>query len=290
MKYILRRCLIVICLTTSTPLLAQNFISENKRWTIVSIGSSEVSWVRTSCFKFSGDTILNQRHNFKLYESEDENREKWILRTLWFEENNNVYSYWIPTKKTTLVYDFNIVEGDSFQIDEYRTIYVDSVRILEWGGKFRKHWFFSNHEDAFFDSQKYTVWIEGVGQTGLFTRSTENGITGAFNHLLCFSENGEQVYQNPEYNSCYVHITSATSVESQKKQIELFQLDDGNIQLKLSEETSGELFLYTIDGKQVLKMPVDQTNSTFCAPMSGILFYRFISKNYEDQSGKIVLK
>jgi hypothetical protein len=283
-------CLIAICLFMSSQAFSQNFISEKKLWSVVYIGSSGDPWVKTSCFRFSGDTILNQRHYFKLYGSEDENGEKWILRGLWFEENNFIYSYWIPTKQTTLVYDFNIVEGDSFQINEYSWIFVDSIRTLEWGGKLRKHWFFSSHKDAYFDSDKYTVWIEGVGQTGLLTRSSENGITGAFNHLLCFSENGEQVYQNPDYSSCWINTTSAPSVESQKDMIELFQLDDGNIQLKLSKETSGELFLYTIDGKQVLKMSVKEPDSRFCAPTTGILFYRFISKKDEVNSGRIVLK
>jgi len=243
----------------------------------------------TYFFKFSGDTTINQTRYSVLYTSHDEKGETWELDTewLWQEENNRVYKYWIPTNETTLVYDFNIEQGDSFQVNEFRKLYVDSVRYLEWGGKIRKHWYLDTHGHEF---RHNTVWIEGIGQTGVFTRSTEAGINGAYCRLLCFSENEETVYQNPEFNSCWVNITNVPSVESPKQLIGLFPQDDGNLQLKLTENKKGELFLYTIDGKPVLKKEIDHTISTFCAPASGILFYRFISEKNETQTGKIMVK
>jgi hypothetical protein len=289
MKKVYKYCLILICLSLSSQLFSQNLISENKIWSIVVISGLTVEHTDTYYHKFLGDTIINGISYSKLYRSEDENGEKWKLNTfwLWFEENNRVYNYWIPTDETRLIYDFNIEEGDSFQVNGVRTLYVDSVRTIEWGGKLRKHWYLDTHGH---DHPHNTVWIEGVGQTGLFTRSTESGISGASCNLLCFSENGETVFQNPEYNSCWVYITSAPSVKSQKQLVELFQTDEGNLQLKLSEETSGELFLYTIDGREVLKKTVDQSVSTFCAPASGILFYRFINEKNKVQTGKVMVK
>ena len=137
MKKFLSYFLIAICLSLSNQLVAQNFISDNKVWSIVVISGFEVEHTDTYHYKFSGDTIINQTHFSKLYISLDENGEKWKLHYLylWFEENNRVYNYWKPTNETTLVYDFNLEEGDSFQVSEFQTLYVDSVRYREWGGK-----------------------------------------------------------------------------------------------------------------------------------------------------------
>ena len=46
-----------------------------------------------------------------------------------------------------------------------------------------------------------------MGQLGNFTRSSEIDIIGAINQLLCFQENGNLVYQNPNFTNCYVYTT-----------------------------------------------------------------------------------
>ena len=68
----------------------------------------------------------------------------------------------------------------------------------------RKHWYFVGGEN---NRTKTTVWIEGVGNINNFTRSSEAGIYGGISYILCFEENGQLVYQNPQYNDCYINIS-----------------------------------------------------------------------------------
>ena len=150
----------------------------------------------------------------KLYFSEDEQKKDWKLNSLWVENNDSIFQYSTVSEENLLIYDFNISEKDSFlnpYTDNY--LYVDSIRTKEWGTDERKLIYFHSKEQ----SNLHTVWIKGVGQNGDITQSSEAGVTGGFSSILCFEENGELVYQNPEYNSCYV----VTSVPTKKKSLSL---------------------------------------------------------------------
>jgi len=202
MKTFLKFYLAAICLSISGNLFSQNFISENNVWSIVSVGSMEQPWIRTISCKFSGDTTVQQTQYKKLYISEDEQKKDWELNSLWLERNDSIFKYWPWTSETKLVYDFNITEKDSFRVDEFLTLYVDSVHVKEWGGKLRKHWYMSS---SGFEQCGTTVWIEGVGNIDIFLLSTNCNLVGAITSLLCFTENNKLVYQNPEYNDCYIN-------------------------------------------------------------------------------------
>ena len=82
MKTFLKFYLAAICLSFSGNLFSQNFISENKVWSIVSEGGMEHPWTRTTFYKFSGDTTVQQTHYKKLYSSEDEQKTNWVLHSL----------------------------------------------------------------------------------------------------------------------------------------------------------------------------------------------------------------
>ncbi len=167
----------------------------------------EQSWTRTSSFKFSGDTTVQQTNYKKLYFSDDEQKENWALHSLWVERNDSVYKYSLNTEEQLLVYDFNISENDSFHCRNTGLyLYVDSIKTKEWGTSERKIIYFHSEGNNYL----HTIWIKGVGQNGLITRSSEVGITGGISSILCFEENGQLIYQNPEYNSCYIFTTVPT--------------------------------------------------------------------------------
>ena len=198
-------CLTFIYLSLSTGVFSQNFISENKVWNIVIEMGIDQPQTRTFIFKFSGDTVFNERTYKKLYESEDREQENWQLNSLWYERNDSLFKYSPYDQKDVLIYDFNIAENDSFYIStsmEY--MYVDSVRTKQWGEEMRKHIYFSSPRQPGYQ----TVWRQGVGQNGLITRSSEIGIIGVFAGILCFTEKNELVYQNSLYNSCFINSQS----------------------------------------------------------------------------------
>lgn len=294
MNPIVKYCLVAFFLSMYGYLFSQNLISESKLWSIVTKGVWEQTWVRTSSFKFSGDSTVNGVVYHKLFWTESENLRQWGLKALWREgSDKKIYSPPLYTNQTQefVIYDFNLSEKDTFPlrfIDGVMVAYlvVDSIRVKDWGNTVKKIWYLHSPQYA---SSK-TIWVEGVGSMGFLTSSTEAGVMGGSSSLLCFSENGEKVYQDPKYSSCYVNITSAPTIESQKKLIGLFPSGEGLLQLQLSGGKTGELFLYTIDGKQVLNKEVSLSTTTICAPTGGILLYRFIGHGGEVQTGKLLVK
>jgi len=211
MKTFLKFYLAAICLSISGNLFSQNFISENKVWSIVTEGGMEQPWTRTTSYKFSGDTTIHQMQYKKLYISKDEQKKDWKLNSLWVENNDSVFQYSLASEENLLIYDFNISEKDSFlnlNTDNY--LYVDSIRTREWGIGVRKLIYFHSKEQ----SNLHTIWINGVGQNGNITRSSEAGVTGGFNSILCFEENGQLVYQNPQFNNCYINSEAPANTSS----------------------------------------------------------------------------
>ncbi len=200
MKIILKFCLTSIYLFLSVGVFSQNFIDEIKQWAIVSQMFESTDYF-TSTYQFSGDSVLNGKTYHKLYESVDLDQENRSLNSLWYENNDSVYKYNYLSSQDDLIYDFNIDVGDTFVVDDFLSLKVDSITDKNWGGSLRKHWYLSRLDGY---SPTTTVWIKGIGQTGYFVRSTEIDIVGAVVELLCFHENGNLIYQNPKYNNCYV--------------------------------------------------------------------------------------
>ena len=267
---------------------AQSFVSENKLWSIISkdASSGEELWKRTSYYKFSGDTVFKQTAYKKLYETEDEQKENWELNSLWYERNDSVFKYSASEEENVLIYDFNLQENDSFYVaPDIGYIYVDSVRIKQWGGKEREHIYFSTPDQA----GLLTIWRQGVGQDGLITCSSEIYITGTFVKILCFSENGEQVYQNPDYDCCYIR----TSVDQQRQNeqlIKCWSVGGQQVNIKLTDQNSGLFTLYLYDGKPVNETCITNGETVVCTPGSGIYIFRFENSRGQVQTGKIIVE
>jgi hypothetical protein len=194
-----------VTLLTADLCLAQSFIDTTKIWSIVitdSGGGPSHGSKTTSYFKFTGDTTIKAKDYFVLYECNDVKRKIWRINSYWREKNDSVFQYNTNTGNEDLMYDFILTENDTFLVNEQITLYVDSVRMKEWGEKLRKHWYLSS---SGFEQCGTTVWIEGVGNIDLFLLSTNCNLVGAITSLLCFTENNKLVYQNPEYNDCYIN-------------------------------------------------------------------------------------
>jgi len=208
MKTIIKWSIVIALFSIKTITYSQNFIDESKQWSIASSEMDLYSY-STTFYKFSGDSILNGKTYHKLYESTDSSQANWSLYSLWYERNDSVFQRGqvcggpVLNDTTTLLYDFNIEEGDTFF-----NIKVDSIRFLEWGGSIRKFWFFGG----------LITWIEGVGNFEHFNFSTFC-INSTWYQLLCFQENGNLVYQNPNFNSCFVN---APSIPKSQEIINLF--------------------------------------------------------------------
>ena len=239
MNKIVKYCLFAFYLCLSSSLFAQGFISEGKLWRI----GSQV-YVEPCCrlaniaFKFKGDSVINDKTYVKLLKSEDESLSKWTLYELWRETiDMKIYRRHLFQQTEKLLYDFSFVKGDTIDAG-FATFKVDSVPTKLWGGKMRKHWYL-NPVHAEGDSVKEwykTLWVEDVGQIDYFPFNF-SGAVGATSYLLCFQENGQQVYQNPKYNTCF--YTSAINIKNPVSEFKVYP-----------NPVSGELFIQPISNTE----------------------------------------
>ncbi len=280
------KILIIILVTffSLQPIIkAQNFIDNNKEWAVLSTYSvkNEFLWQYwTTYYKFSGDSIVNGFSYNKQYMSTDSSQVIWTLSycPLWFERNDSVFirgyccGYQVDT--ATLVYDFNLQEGDSFY-----SMNVDSIRFIEWGGSIRKHWFFSNYGIV-------KTWVEGVGNLENF--NYQNCINSLAESLLCFHENGNLIYQDPYYASCYILTSSEVQINSSMINISVLPSDNGGLIIKNPNSEKGAIVFYTIDGRQINEQRIESENTQVDLKKSGMIIYKFTNINGKTQTGKFI--
>ncbi|MBN1927650.1 MAG: hypothetical protein JW798_17580 [Prolixibacteraceae bacterium] len=287
MNTICKMIILILLLQISFKGISQNFISEDKMWSIVIVGGfDDYIYYSTDHYKFSGDTILNGIVSKKMYVSHDENHQYWRYHSVWNERNDSVFY-----NNRWLIYDFNVQEKDTFKYsgEDYPEdiIVFDSIRTKFFAGKIRKHYYshFPRLEEF-----GITVWIEGIGFPNNPTRNNDYFWSGTSQSLLCFEEEGNLVYQDTEYNTCYVNTTSAPVTPKKEEFVSLYAMGEGAIRVELFQGDTGTLHLLTPDGKQILKCPLTAPETTLCAPGKGLFLYRFVSEKGEVQSGKVVVK
>jgi hypothetical protein len=165
----------------------------------------------TKFFNFNGDTIVNDTLYKKIWISEDENHTTWdFYFALIREENNRVY-YRPAYGQEGLIYDFNLELGDSVLVDNSRAVEpvwltLSNVDTIETEIGQRERWYM---ESSLYPEVDY--WIRGIGsESGILNSSTSvfGGLCGLY-ELLCQEETDYIVYQNPEYQTCYLYTVGA---------------------------------------------------------------------------------
>ncbi len=197
---------------------SQSLVDTNKIWSEAII--NEMNQITENYyFKFSGDTTIASFQYKKIMRSDDE------FMTSWYHYNN----YYIredTSKKVflnlndgnpdKLIYDFGVNIGDTVTI-EYPVIInvvVDTMYSVNILGL--------NRNKIVIDESgcKYEL-IEGIGNTtlensqisicGLFIPATGlcPAVGGDHKEILCVKEDGNLIYQNPNYTECF-YITNVT--------------------------------------------------------------------------------
>jgi len=261
-----------------------SLLANNKIWTETQIPMGSNTPVSTQSYKVWKDTLINGKdHSIIITNSETGAWDTVHYYNLFYEDSGRVY------QNGLLYYDFNMKPGDSLVYDINNKIVVDSINYREMiDGDYRKHFYLS-----YFKNRKYIsspIWIEGIGSVlGLNSPVVPSEEFGGESFLLCVHENGEQLYQNPEYDTCSFPSNTDRFV-LQRDLLTLFVSDDGMINIRLITSTPGEISFYTIDGKHLVNEKVETSDQTICAPTNGLLIYRFVNSKQQIQTGKVLVK
>lgn len=182
-------------------------IEEGKSWNVMTVVPSG-GWPPfdttyfTVNYYITGDSIHNNNEYKKLFTSDEETPTYWTLKGIIREDSSKkVWYKRIFDENEVLLYDFSLMAGDSLKLGFDTTIYylVDSISTEIVNGLQRDKFWISQY-----DYYWHETWIEGIGSNKGIINGAMASAVGGWTYLLCMSENGELIYMNPNYESCYL--------------------------------------------------------------------------------------
>lgn len=207
-KYLLILLLSILSLTTH----AQNFVIPTNQWNVsvyMNFGGTY-----TEIFKILGDSVVGSISYKKVFVSYDSTLTNLTYKGLLREESNKVY--YIPENNNTegLLYDFNLNAGDTALIisdwigmQEPKEFICQSVDSINYNGAYYKRWNFSFPFDQ---------WIEGIGSIiGPLYSSINTHVSDLFFTLLCFSQNDNLLYMDPNATKCFYSTVGINDLDKE---------------------------------------------------------------------------
>jgi hypothetical protein len=277
----------------------ENLFSDKKTWTYGQIKHTNGIDDSTSfSYTIEGDTLVHvteyggstNRVLKKMYRTDAPDLTNRVYAGGIFADN--YFAYYLPPgeKSYYLLYDFSLFEGKTFVAKGGAdTLVVDSLVSKPFAGKERLHWYMHSLVQP---NQPPTLWIEGIGQYGDILKSTlgfDDENTETF--LLCYSENGVQLYQNPAFDNCSLSTGVRQNPSMPEKLITLFLTNNGQINIQSLSGAKGAFFLLGFDGRRLARKKLDGYEIVeIIPPSTGLYLYRFESSDGRIQTGKVVAK
>ncbi len=149
----------------------------------------------------SGDTLIGNVRYMKIMGTMNDSYP--IFYTLLREEDGKVWKRYSIAHPETLLYDFTASVGDTLTIGDFgQRLIIDSIGTVQIGNADRKKFWLrlqSNNPGGY---QFTETWVEGIGSDYGLLWSGYLAIPDGWHCLLCFHQNGELIWENPEYSDC----------------------------------------------------------------------------------------
>ena len=196
----------LLLMTRSVAVYAQEYvpiIQEGNVWNTLDVTVGMYNTYYNNVNWFSGDTIIDDVRYAKLMGITNGGAPH--LFSVLREDNGKVWER-LNNQREILLYDFTANVGDTLWCglwaDEYHYNIVDSISIEHIGGVDRKKFWFGLEYGWFGIITAAEIWIEGIGSDLGLLYSGSAGICGAYYCTLCFHQNDELIWQNPNYDDC----------------------------------------------------------------------------------------
>ncbi|MBO7493313.1 MAG: T9SS type A sorting domain-containing protein [Bacteroidales bacterium] len=227
--------LLFLLLAVAGTAKAQDYlpvVKDNAEWNIVWKATSQWTWLRiTENLQLEGDTVVDDMHYKKVMRKISSEAPYWHGSTEEYslyglireEPEGKVFYQPIDQDTVYLLYDFGMNVGDTASMHWCQLpnpsneviIRIDSINTQYIAGIERRVYYVSSKSMVPNAEWRWlNTWIEGIGATeGLLYSchvTAAGGIT--LHELLCYHENGDLMYMNPNYDTCFVD-TNNTPVE-----------------------------------------------------------------------------
>lgn len=206
MKKVLKLILFLNLITTSV--ICQEYlpiVKEGNSWNMLSViyipGDPlfDTSF-STITYKIFEDTVINGSTYHIISSSTEEYPLNWQPKG--YIREDSTHKVWMREEieeEDYLLYDFGVSSGDTVHVGLYEPVplIVDSITLVEIEGVSRfKYWLTHN------DYHEY--WITGIGSNKGICFSGSEYLSGGWYWLLCMSDTSGPVFENPDFESCYL--------------------------------------------------------------------------------------
>ena len=189
----------------------------------------------------------------------------------------------IPSSYSTFLYDFSANVGDTLRIGYVaEEIILDSISIEQIGGVDRRKYWFELEYGFLGEPYAIETWIEGIGSSFGLLWSGSEGIVGGYYSALCFHQNGELVWQNPEYDACTV-----TAIKENKDSDIFIYPNPANNLVHINGVEAAEVQVYNALG-QVVKTVRGTNDIDVSGLAEGVYLLRMTDKEGNSYLEKIV--
>lgn len=219
----------------------------------------------TSVLKFDEIFVKNDTSYANVTETADSSFLNWKTIGQIQESNQKVFFKPILSDSLYLIYDFNLETNYTFNISDLThtlTFHakIETVDTINIGGEYRKRYIFANLNE---------VWIEGIGSLqGLLHKGL--GFSGVKYELGCYTENGNIIYHNPTYPTCFYTTDIKTSSDYSKT---LFVAKG---KFSILQKKGAKFQLFDIHGVKILDRSIDSDFYSINTYMlqSGVFLFR----------------
>ena len=202
--------ILLLLLAGGMTMQAQDYIPVVQKGNEWHTFETAIHWINNYVNWCSGDTLIGDVRYMKIMGTLNNGNPN--LFTVLREEDGKVWKRHLNTSEETLLYDFTANVGDTLTIGDFgQRLIVDSIGTVQIGNADRKKFWLrlqSNNPGGY---QFTETWVEGIGSDYGLLWSGYLSIPDGWHCLLCFHQNGELVWENPEYGFC-----TYTAVEETK--------------------------------------------------------------------------
>ena len=244
---------------------------------------TSIHWIDNYVNWCPGDTLIEDVRYMKIMGNI--NDEFPMLFTVLREENGKVWMRYLSTSEEKLLYDFTASVGDTLCFGEWDACFVlDSISTEQIGGADRRKFWFGLEYDNMGRPRAKETWVEGIGSDYGLLWCGYYGIPDGWHCLLCFHQNGELVWENPEYGEC-----TYTEVEENKDSEISVYPNPANETVTIGGLEVAEIQVYNSLGQLINSIKSTNVMSVSELP-EGIYLLRVTTKDGEICSTQLIVQ
>jgi hypothetical protein len=247
------------------------FTDPNATWNVASTyphaNPQNLNFIETTTkvYGYLGDTLIGSEYWSKMYMTSDSNFQSVFIFIGAVREINGFILFNDTSSTIDTIYNFNLNVGDSvaynFDFGEY-FLKIENIDSIVINGEYYKRFYFQ--EPGLVPFYLNEVWIEGIGSIHgpifpnnprIFQTETPDSI-----YLTCYKSNDVVIWNNPNYENCYINIVLFTN-KLKDEPINVFPnpfFDKLVIEFPDNEKGKHDISIFDVYGNLIIKTTMNQ--------------------------------